>query len=113
MRIYHGALAAEWEAAHEAGSYTTSTRGRALADVGYIHCSHEDQWREVRRDVYADESAPLVLLVIDTDRLVAPLRVEDVPGSDQPFPHVYGPLNLDAVVEVWDLALPGTPSTDQ
>ncbi len=113
MQIFHIALAAEWEAAHEAGSYTTSTRGRSLAEVGFIHCSHEDQWRQVRRDVYGDETAPLVMLVIDTDRLTAPLRVEDVPGSDRPFPHVYGPLNLDAVVEVWDLALPGTSSTDQ
>ena len=113
MRIYHVALAAEWEAAHEAGRYTTSTRGRSLAEVGFIHCSHEDQWRQVRRDVYGDETAPLVLLVIDPERLTAPLRVEDVAGSDAPFPHLYGPLNLDAVVEVWDLALPGTANTDQ
>ncbi len=107
MRIFHVAVAAEWEAALESGAYTMSTLGRTLAEEGFIHCSHEDQWQQVRREHYADATAPLVLLVIDTDRLTAPVREDDVPGSDRPFPHVYGPINPDAVVETWDLSLPG------
>ena len=107
MRIFHVAVAAEWEAALESGAYTTSTLGRTLAEEGFIHCSHEDQWQQVRRDYYADAAAPLVLLVIDTDRLTSPVREDDVPGSDRPFPHVYGPINPDAVVETRDLSLPG------
>ena len=43
MRIFHVALAAEWEAALESGAYTMSTLGRTLAEEGFIHCSHEDQ----------------------------------------------------------------------
>ena len=113
MRIFHIAVAAEWEAALESGAYTTSTLGRTLAEEGFIHCSHEDQWQQVRRDYYADATAPLVLLVIDTDRLTAPVREDDVPGSDRPFPHVYGPINPDAVVETWDLSLPGRWPGDQ
>jgi riboflavin kinase/FMN adenylyltransferase len=107
MRIFHVAVAAEWEAALESGAYTTSTLGRTLAEEGFIHCSHEDQWQQVRRDYYADATAPLVLLVIDTDRLTSPVREDDVPGSDRTFPHVYGPINPDAVVETRDLSLPG------
>jgi riboflavin kinase / FMN adenylyltransferase len=107
MRIFHVALAAEWEAALEAGTYTVSSLGRSLADEGFIHCSHEDQWQQVRRDYYGDVKAPLVLLVIDADRLTSPVGEDDVPGSDRTFPHVYGPIDIDAVVETRDLSLPG------
>ena len=46
-RIFHIATAVEWEAATRSGSYTTSTLGRTLAEEGFIHASHEDQWRQV------------------------------------------------------------------
>jgi uncharacterized protein (DUF952 family) len=45
----------------------------------------------------------MVVLVIDPDRLTSELRWE--PGADlatELFPHVYGPINLDAVVQVLD-----------
>ncbi len=52
----------------------------------------------------------LVLLVLDPERLTSVLRWEPPaegsppPGvpSDALFPHLYGPLNLDAVVQVLD-----------
>jgi uncharacterized protein (DUF952 family) len=41
----------------------------------------------------------LVLLWVAADRLGAPLRYEPGdPGSDELFPHLYGPLNADAVL---------------
>jgi uncharacterized protein (DUF952 family) len=40
----------------------------------------------------------LVLLVIDTERVASPIRYERVPGQDLPYPHIYGPLDTDAVV---------------
>ena len=41
----------------------------------------------------------LVLLCVAVDRLSAPLRYEPGdPGSDELFPHLYGPLNTDAVL---------------
>jgi uncharacterized protein (DUF952 family) len=40
----------------------------------------------------------LLLLVIDPSRVSADIRVESAGGAEQ-FPHIYGPLNLDAVVE--------------
>jgi uncharacterized protein (DUF952 family) len=52
----------------------------------------------------------LVLLVIDENRLTSELRWEAPAGSpargispSDKFPHIYGPLNLDAVVRVPDL----------
>jgi glutathione S-transferase len=43
-------------------------------------------------------TAPLRLLTIDTDLLTSPWRLDPVEGEALPFPHIYGPLNIDAVV---------------
>ena len=43
----------------------------------------------------------LVLLGIDPQRVASPIRWEAL-GTPEPYPHVYGPLNIDAVVTVWD-----------
>ena len=102
-RIFHLALASEWEAALGSGSYTTSTRGRTLADEGFIHASRADQWQGVRDRFYSDLDEPLVLLVIETSRLDVPVVAEPVPDSTETFPHVYGPLPTTAVVQVLPL----------
>lgn len=103
-RIFHIATVADWEAAQKSGSYTTSTRGRTLAEEGFIHTSRADQWRQVRERYYADVTEPLLLLVIETDRLDVPLVEEEVPGGDT-FPHLYGPLTPDAVVQAVPLEM--------
>jgi glutathione S-transferase len=97
--IYHIALAAGWAQAQRDGQYTTSTRGRTLAEEGFIHASTADQVDEVADAFYRD-APDLVLLVIDTERVGSPIRYEPVPGQADPYPHIYGPLNLEAVVEV-------------
>ncbi len=99
MRVFHLALAPDWEAAQRRGTYTVSTRGRTLEQEGFIHCSQDFQVDEVRATFYGDVEEPLVLLTVDTDRLDVPWRLDDVPGSDQPFPHVYGPIAVSAVVD--------------
>lgn len=106
-RIFHVALASEWEAALGSGSYTTSTRGRTLADEGFIHASRGDQWQGVRDRFYADVDEPLVLLVIDTQRLDVPVVAEPVPDSAETFPHIYGPLPAAAVVQALPLGPDG------
>ena len=112
MRIFHLALQSDWDAARRAGSYTTSTLGRTLAEEGFIHASRGDQWRGVRDRFYGEVTEPLVLLVIDTDRLVSPVVEEIPPGADETFPHVYGPVNTDAVVQALPLDAAGEPLTD-
>ncbi|MGH3346542.1 MAG: DUF952 domain-containing protein [Nocardioides sp.] len=98
-RIFHIATVADWDEARRQGRYTTSTRGRTLAEEGFIHASRGDQWRAVHERLYADVSEPLVLLVIDTDGLAVPVLEEAVPGTDEIFPHVYGALDPAAVVQ--------------
>lgn len=112
-RIFHLALASEWEAARRSGSYATSTRGRTLAEEGFIHASRADQWQAVRDRFYADETEPLVLLVIDPARLDAPVAVEAVADSAETFPHIYGPLNTSAVVQVLPVGADGQAGSQE
>jgi glutathione S-transferase len=101
MRIYHLATASDWDAARQRGEYTTSTRGVTLQQEGFIHASRADQWEGVRDRYYSDVDEPLVLLEIDTDLLDVPWVEEPpVPGVDETFPHIYGPLKPAAVVSV-------------
>lgn len=104
MRIFHIATLADWDAARASGAYTTSTRGVSLDQQGYVHASRADQWEGVRAAFYADVTEPLVLLVIDTDRLTSPVVEEPpAPGMTETFPHIYGPLHPGAVVAVHSL----------
>lgn len=106
--IYHIATVADWERARRDGAYTTSTRGRTLEQEGFIHASTAGQTAATANRFYGGIGEPLVVLVIDADRLAAPLAYDEVPGSPERFPHIYGPLNLDAVVDV----LPLDPGPD-
>ena len=96
--IVHVATAADWAAAQRDGAYTTSTHGRTLAEEGFIHASRPEQVRPVLDRWYADVGRPLVLLVVDPDRLTAEVRVE--PVGDDTYPHVFGPIDPAAVVAV-------------
>ena len=103
-RLFHLALRRDWEEAKEAGEYRVSTRGRTLAEEGFLHASYAHQWQGVRDAYYADVSEPLVLLEVDPALLDVPV-VEEVPaGGDEAFPHVYGPLPVAAVVTARELS---------
>jgi uncharacterized protein (DUF952 family) len=99
-RIYHIATRADWERARRAGEYTTSTIGRTLAEENFIHASGPGQVTGVANRYYRGLRDELLLLVIDPERVLAEIRYEDVPGAAAPYPHIYGPLNADAVVAV-------------
>ncbi|MBC9733158.1 DUF952 domain-containing protein [Nocardioides marmotae] len=112
MRIFHIATLADWQEATRTGRYTTSTYGVSLAEEGFVHASRADQWQAVRERWYAGASEPLVLLVIDTERLSAPVVEEAAPGTTETFPHVYGPIETSAVVRVLPLDGPGARAVE-
>ena len=85
--IFHIATEWAWETARRAGIYAADT----LDSEGFIHCSTADQWPQVREERFPGRH-DLVLLEIDTQRLPAEVRWE---GG---FPHLYGPLDVAAVV---------------
>jgi uncharacterized protein (DUF952 family) len=104
-RLFHLARRDEWEAARASGSdYERSTIGRSLADVGFIHCSFAGQVQGVADRFYGGRD-DVVLLVIEPDRVDVEIRVEDVAGTGEAFPHIYGPLPVGAVVAVHEVPL--------
>jgi uncharacterized protein (DUF952 family) len=92
-----------WLEAARSGSYEMSTRGVTLQDEGFIHCSLRHQLRGVAEYVYGDagDAGDLVVLVIDSAKVPAPVRYEaPEPGAAEQYPHIYGPLPVDAVTGV-------------
>jgi uncharacterized protein (DUF952 family) len=70
-----------------------------LAEQGFIHCSLRHQVRGVAEAIFADAD-DLVLLVIDSELVAAPIRYEaPEPGAEE-YPHIYGPLPVSAVTGV-------------
>lgn len=91
--ILHITTAADWAAAKEAGSLVAPS----LTDEGFIHCSTHAQVVATANRIFAG-SGDLLLLEVDPGKLTAPLRWERATDVGDEFPHIYGPLNLDAVV---------------
>jgi uncharacterized protein (DUF952 family) len=100
--ILHLASNDAWLAAVEKGAYYADS----LSTEGFIHCSKPSQIVEVANAFYRGQGG-LVLLVIDPSKLKSELKWEP-PAEPAPtharaadlFPHIYGPLNLDAVIKV-------------
>ncbi|MFW6090532.1 MAG: DUF952 domain-containing protein [Actinomycetota bacterium] len=101
VRLFHITDREAWEAALRAGEYRLSTRGVTLDEQGFIHCALAHQLAGVAERVYGDgDDDDLVVLVIDGDRLAVPVRYEAPEEGAEPYPHVYGALPTDAVVDV-------------
>lgn len=104
--IYHITRREAWQAALGKGRYIAGS----LATEGFVHCSTRSQVLPVAENFYKGQDG-LILLAIEPARLSSTLRWESPSGGNPPrgvaqgelFPHIYGPINLDAVVDVVDL----------
>jgi uncharacterized protein (DUF952 family) len=105
MLLFHITTQPQWQQAQALGEY----RAPSLDAEGFMHCSTTAQINWVANTFFAGQTG-LVLLWIEGDRLQSPLQYDEVAGVpvDRHFPHLYGPLNLDAVVRVEPLQ----PSAD-
>jgi uncharacterized protein (DUF952 family) len=96
--IFHITTKTAWNLAQGLGQYSASS----LASEGFIHCSTSAQVVATAERFYAGQRG-LILLALDSQRIQPEVKYE--PGTDKPdelFPHVYGPINLDAVTRVLD-----------
>jgi uncharacterized protein (DUF952 family) len=106
VNLYHIATREAWAEAEHRGVYEAPS----LKTEGFVHCSTAAQVLPAARRFFAGQTG-LVLLVIDPTRLTSILKWEQVlddpasvPGEQaSAYPHIYGPINLDAVQEVLDL----------
>lgn len=101
--IYHITAKTDWEAALAAGAY----RANSLDSQGFIHASTGAQVVHTANRYYPGQHG-LVLLCIDAHLVSVEIRYENLEGGQELFPHIYGPLPLDAVVE----ARPFEPGPD-
>jgi uncharacterized protein (DUF952 family) len=93
--IFHITTHKAWNSAVAEGGYLTET----FPLEGFIHCSTHDQVIQVANLRFRGQ-AGLVLLSIDSDKVKAEIIHENLEGGQQLFPHIYGELNMDAVVQV-------------
>lgn len=92
--IYHVVTTTNWQKAVQQGFYETPS----LALEGFIHCSKKEQVSDVLERYYKGVE-DLLLLHIDETKLTAPLKYELAPSVNEAFPHIFGRLNLDAVIK--------------
>jgi len=91
--IYHITTENAWQCAQESNHYSPES----LKTEGFIHCSDHFQLEGTANRFY-DQTPDLIVLEIDPDKLDSRLVYENLEGGKMLFPHIYGTLNLDAVV---------------
>jgi uncharacterized protein (DUF952 family) len=103
--IYHLTFRKFWKRALATGPY----RADSLDKEGFIHCSTAEQIVPVATDFFP-KRRKLTILAIDETRLTSPLKWEKPSGGVPPglppnskFPHVYGPINFEAVIKTLDM----------
>jgi uncharacterized protein (DUF952 family) len=102
--IVHITTHKEWEKALLKGEYTAPS----LTSEGFIHCSTLKQAADTANSFFKGQNG-LTLLCIDENELKSDCRYEDPtgggkhdPGVDNLFPHIYGPINISAVIQSVD-----------
>ena len=93
--ILHIIRKQDWQSAKQSGIY----KSKSLEEEGFIHCSNENQVCKVADTLYKDEE-DVLLLYIDETKLMSKVVYEDLYQLGEKYPHVYGLINLDAVVKV-------------
>lgn len=93
--IYHVTTENDWNKAKGEGLYIAPS----LKDEGLIHCCLSEQVEGILQTYYKDKS-DILILTIDTRLLRSQLVYEWSSSLEDTFPHIYGPINTDAVIEV-------------
>lgn len=93
--IFHIAEREAWNQSKSNQSY----RPEMFLVEGFIHCSTPAQVLQVANTRFSGRT-DLLLLSIETDRVGAEVRYENLEGGEQLFPHIYGELAHDAVIRV-------------
>jgi uncharacterized protein (DUF952 family) len=86
-----------WEEAQTQGSYARSIIDSTLDEVGFIHATTPDQVVPMLNRHFSDRD-DVILLLVDLNKVGPRVKFEaPLSGKAGIFPHIYGPLNIDAV----------------
>ena len=105
MFIYHIVLPEVWERFKDRPSYAPES----LTSEGFIHCSYPGQLEAVLKRYYRGVEKVLILK-IDTEKLYAKL-VKEPSTNNEMYPHLYGRLNHNAVVDIEERTLDSADAT--
>lgn len=97
--IYHIVPSTYWATFEDKPAYFSETFDAET----FIHCSLQEQVAGVLERYYVGVTG-LVLLHIDESKLTSTLLYEPAPHNGELFPHIYGGINREAVVEVTPLS---------
>ncbi len=96
MKIYRAMPQSEWENVCKRQYYGEEL----MRERGYIPCVTAETALEAMQRQFPNLEEPLVLLCIETDRVIHQVKWEDVSHTGVDYPHIYGLLNLNAVERV-------------
>lgn len=97
--LHHAATRADWDARTE-----TDYRPAGLATEGFVHCSTAEQLPATLARHYRGRD-DLVLLSLDVGALTSDLVWEDTSGRGEAYPHIYGPIPIQAITAVEPVAV--------
>jgi uncharacterized protein (DUF952 family) len=102
ISFFHLTTKQAWEDALKVGTYSLSTKGKTLEEIGFIHGSFADQVGEVAGFVFAGSTEELVVLHLNIDKLASngiEVRVEEA-SNGKLYPHIYGAFPCELVDRV-------------
>lgn len=97
--IFHVVKKEDWKLQKKDSRY----HPESIDTEGFIHCSPGREIEEVTNRLFKGES-DILLIIINTTLVEPEIRYENSGDSDTKYPHIYGPLNMDAVIDKIELA---------
>ena len=97
LNIYHITDKETWREAVARGVYDYY----GLKDEGFIHCSTWDQTLETANKHFKERDN-LILLNISTPEIKSEIKFENTTGGEELYPHIYGPIDMKAVVGFYE-----------
>lgn len=95
MLIYHFITQSDWDKAKTQNSYSP----QSLAKEGFIHASTKEQILPTANRRFKGRK-DLLILTIDTAKVIPKIIYEFSSGSGEKHPHIYGALSIDTVIEI-------------
>lgn len=96
--LFHITTKDQWKQFQKDGNYEP----QSLDEQGFIHCSSGSQVEDTANRLFGDQDS-ILLLVIDVSMLREQVKYEQ-DGNGDKFPHIYGPLSINAVIDKIEVA---------